>query len=134
MSDLLNDDYQVQTEQIMLELRLAIEKYRQVGALYELPPELEDLLRDQVPGALLPDYLQKMLEYWEISPGDAVSHRRLVSGWVFAGVKKLVRLLLGWYIEPGLARQRMFNLAMLRCLTELVTTLRAKEVDKPDAG
>ena len=126
MSEILNDDHQVQIEQIMIELRTELEKRRQAGGFYELPPALEAMLQQQVPGGLLPDYLQQMLQYWEVGPGLPVSHRRLFSGFIFAGIKKLVRFLIGWYIEPALERQRLFNLCMLRCLAELVSARRAE--------
>jgi hypothetical protein len=64
---------------------------------------------------------------WAVSAERPVerppSRRGRVHTWVFAPVKRMLRKLMRWYVEPLAAQQRSFNLTMLNLLDELTQRL-----------
>ncbi len=59
---------------------------------------------------------------FEQSPG----RRAHVQGYVFVPVKRAVRKLMRWYVEPLAADQRSFNLAVLSLVDELAERVEAE--------
>jgi SAM-dependent methyltransferase len=51
-------------------------------------------------------------------PGDA-SSERMVSGPLVAFLKRIIRRLTSWYVEPALDRQRVFNASVTRTVNEM---------------
>jgi hypothetical protein len=48
-----------------------------------------------------------------------------VQAWVFVPVKRVLRKLMRWYVEPLAAQQRSFNLAILNLVDELADRVEA---------
>jgi hypothetical protein len=48
-----------------------------------------------------------------------------VQAYLFAPVKRMLRKLMRWYVEPVAADQRSFNLAMLNLVDELAERVEA---------
>jgi hypothetical protein len=84
---------------------------------------------------------------WAVSAERPFEHapgrRGLVQGYVFVPVKRALRKLMRWYVEPVAAQQRSFNLAALTLVDELAERveaelarleerLKALEADRPD--
>jgi len=59
---------------------------------------------------------------FEQSPG----RRGQVQGYVFVPVKRAVRKLMRWYVEPVAAQQRSFNLAVLTLVDELAERVESE--------
>jgi hypothetical protein len=53
------------------------------------------------------------------------TRRRQVQGYLVVPVKRLLRKLMRWYVEPVAAQQRSFNLAVLTLLDELAERVDA---------
>jgi len=51
-------------------------------------------------------------------PGDAASER-MVSGPVVAFLKRIIKRLTSWYVEPAMDQQRVFNAAVTRTMNEM---------------
>jgi hypothetical protein len=59
---------------------------------------------------------------WAVSAERPLEHapNRRVRGYLFAPVKRVLRKLMRWYVEPVAAQQRSFNLAVLGLVDEIV--------------
>ena len=55
------------------------------------------------------------------------SRRGRVQTFLFAPVKRLLRKLMRWYVEPLAAQQRSFNLNVLNLVDELAERVEARE-------
>jgi hypothetical protein len=65
--------------------------------------------------------------FWAVSADKPLARRPGPKGWLAFQVKRLLRKLVRWYVEPALAEQRIFNDALLRLVDEL-----ARRVDELD--
>jgi hypothetical protein len=57
---------------------------------------------------------------------QAPGRRGLVQAYVFVPLKRALRKLMRWYVEPVAAQQRSFNLAVLRLVDELAERVDAE--------
>ena len=55
------------------------------------------------------------------------TRRRGVQAYLVAPVKRVLRKLMRWYVEPVAAQQRSFNLAVLKIVDELAEEVRRLE-------
>src|SRR2546430_1326881 len=60
---------------------------------------------------------------WAVSADRPLERRPGLKGWVAYPVKRVLRPLLRWYVEPLAAEQRMFNDAVLKLLDSLLEGL-----------
>jgi hypothetical protein len=68
---------------------------------------------------------------WAVSaerPLERPPNRRgLVQSWIFAPLKRALRKLMRWYVEPLAAQQRSHNLTVLELIDELTERVEALE-------
>ena len=57
--------------------------------------------------------------FWPVSADKPLERRPGPKGWVAFQVKRVLRKLMRWYVEPALAEQRMVNDALLRLVDDL---------------
>jgi hypothetical protein len=58
--------------------------------------------------------------HWTVSAERPLTRRPGLRGAILYPVKKLLRPLLRWYVEPIVHEQRMFNFALLQLVDELL--------------
>jgi hypothetical protein len=63
--------------------------------------------------------------FWAVSADKPLLRRPGGKGWVAFQVKRVLRKLMRWYVEPALADQRIVNDALLRLVDDL-----ARRVDE----
>ena len=61
------------------------------------------------------------------------SRRGRVQTFLFAPVKRVLRRLMRWYVEPLAAQQRSFNLTVLQLVDELAERVEALERERSDS-
>jgi hypothetical protein len=66
--------------------------------------------------------------YWPVTAERGLLRRAGPKGALLVPVKRVLRKLMRWYVEPPLADQRQFNLASLAMLDEL--TARVAELER----
>jgi hypothetical protein len=67
--------------------------------------------------------------FWPVSADKPLERRPGAKGWLSFQVKRVLRKLMRWYVEPALAEQRIVNDALLRLtddLTRRVDSLEAQ--------
>jgi hypothetical protein len=69
--------------------------------------------------------------FWAVSADKPLLRRPGAKGWAAFQVKRVLRKLVRWYIEPALAEQRIFNDALLRLVDELARRVDELERDRP---
>ena len=57
--------------------------------------------------------------FWPVSADKPLERRAGAKGWVAFQVKRVLRKLMRWYVEPAFAEQRSVNDALLRLVDEL---------------
>src|SRR5437879_5598891 len=57
--------------------------------------------------------------FWPVSADRPLEHRAGAKGWVAFQVKRALRRLMRWYVEPAFSEQRVVNDALLRLVDEL---------------
>jgi hypothetical protein len=57
--------------------------------------------------------------FWPVSADKPLERRPGAKGWVAFQVKRVLRKLMRWYVEPAFAEQRIVNDALLRLVDEL---------------
>ena len=57
--------------------------------------------------------------FWPVSADKPLEQRPGAKGWVAFQVKRVLRKLMRWYVEPAFAEQRIVNDALLRVVDEL---------------
>ena len=74
--------------------------------------------------------------FWPVSADKPLQRRPGPQGWLAHQVKRVLRKLMRWYVEPAWAEQRIVNDALLRLVDvltrrvdELEAQLRAREQD-----
>src|SRR6184192_4095225 len=63
--------------------------------------------------------------FWAVSADKPLERRPGAKGWLAFQVKRVLRKLVRWYVEPALAEQRIVNDALLRLVDDL-----ARRVDE----
>ena len=63
--------------------------------------------------------------FWPVSADKPLERRAGAKGWLAFRVKRVLRKLMRWYVEPAFAEQRIVNDALLRLVDEL-----ARRVDE----
>ena len=63
--------------------------------------------------------------FWPVSADKPLERRAGAKGWVAFRVKRVLRKLMRWYVEPAFAEQRIVNDALLRLVDDL-----ARRVDE----
>jgi hypothetical protein len=66
--------------------------------------------------------------FWPVSAEKPLEPRPGPGGWLALQVKRVLRKLVRWYVEPALAEQRIVNDALLRLVDDL--TRRVDELEK----
>src|SRR5207244_12483442 len=70
--------------------------------------------------ALHPAAMRALAErFWPVSADKPLERRPGVKGWAAFQVKRVLRKLVRWYVEPAFAEQRIVNDALLRLVDEL---------------
>jgi hypothetical protein len=87
----------------------------------------EELKRAIAPDARDPATIRGLAErFWAVSAEKPLERRPGGGrGWLAFQVKRFLRKLMRWYVEPALAEQRIVNDALLRLVDEL-----ARRVDE----
>jgi hypothetical protein len=57
--------------------------------------------------------------FWPVSADKPLERRPGAKGWLAFQVKRVLRKLMRWYVEPAFAEQRIVNDALLRLVDEL---------------
>ena len=68
--------------------------------------------------------------FWAVSADKPFVRRPGVKGWVGYRIKRVLRKLVHWYVEPALAEQRIVNDALLRLVDELARRVDELERDR----
>ena len=63
--------------------------------------------------------------FWPVSADKPLEQRPGAKGWLAFRVKRVLRKLMRWYVEPAFAEQRIVNDALLRLVDDL-----ARRVDE----
>ena len=63
--------------------------------------------------------------FWPVSADKPLARRPGAKGWLAFQVKRVLRKLVRWYVEPAFAEQRIVNDALLRLVDDL-----ARRVDE----
>jgi hypothetical protein len=63
--------------------------------------------------------------FWPVSADKPLEQRPGAKGWLAFRVKRMLRKLMRWYVEPAFAEQRIVNDALLRLVDD-----RARRVDE----
>ena len=63
--------------------------------------------------------------FWPVSADKPLERRPGAKGWLAFQVKRILRKLMRWYVEPAFAEQRIVNDALLRLVDDL-----ARRVDE----
>ena len=88
----------------------------------------EELKRAIDRGARDPAAMRGLAErFWPVSADKPLERRPGAKGWVAHQVKRVLRKLMRWYVEPALAEQRIVNDALLRLVDDLTRRLDALE-------
>jgi len=69
--------------------------------------------------------------FWAVSADKPLLRRPGAKGWAAFQVKRVLRKLVHWYVEPAFAEQRIFNDALLRLVDELARRVDELERDRP---
>ena len=64
---------------------------------------------------------------WPVAPGSTAERRAGIRGALAYPAKRVLRTLMGWYVEPFASDQRSFNYQLLRLVDELGARLRILE-------
>ena len=67
--------------------------------------------------------------FWPVSADKPLERRGGPKGWVAFTVKRILRKLMRWYVEPAFSEQRIVNDALLRLVDDL-----ARRVDELERG
>ena len=65
--------------------------------------------------------------FWPVSADKPLERRPGPKGWVAFHVKRVLRKLMRWYVEPALSEQRIVNDALLRLVDDLARRVEALE-------
>jgi len=65
--------------------------------------------------------------FWPVSADKPLERRPGPKGWVAFHVKRVLRKLMRWYVEPALSEQRIVNDALLRLVDDLAGRVEALE-------
>jgi hypothetical protein len=57
--------------------------------------------------------------FWAVTAERPLERRPGVRGWLAFQLKRILRKLMRWYVEPALAEQRIVNDALLRLVDDL---------------
>jgi len=66
--------------------------------------------------------------FWPVSADKPLEQRPGAKGWLAFQVKRTLRKLIRWYVEPAFAEQRIVNDALLRLVDDL--TRRLDELER----
>jgi hypothetical protein len=73
-----------------------------------------------------PSAMRSLAErFWAVSADKPLERRPGAKGWLAFQVKRVLRKLMRWYVEPAFAEQRIVNDALLRLVDDL-----ARRVDE----
>jgi hypothetical protein len=93
-----------------------------VDAVYK---ELRDALdRDQRDLAAVRGLAER---FWPVSADKPLERRPGPKGWLAHQVKRVLRKLMRWYVEPAWAEQRIVNDALLRLVDDLTRRVESLE-------
>jgi hypothetical protein len=70
--------------------------------------------------------------FWPVSADRPLERRPGPKGWLAHQVKRVLRKLMRWYVEPAWAEQRIVNDAMLRLVDDLTRRVEALEAQLKD--
>jgi hypothetical protein len=65
--------------------------------------------------------------FWPVSADKPLERRPGPKGWLAFQVKRVLRKLMRWYVEPALSEQRIVNDALLRLVDDLTRRVEALE-------
>jgi hypothetical protein len=65
--------------------------------------------------------------FWPVSADKPLERRPGAKGWIAHQVKRVLRKLMRWYVEPAFAEQRIVNDALLRLVDDLTRRLDTLE-------
>jgi hypothetical protein len=68
--------------------------------------------------------------FWAVTADKPLERRPGAKGWLSFQVKRILRKLQRWYVEPALAEQRIVNDALLRLVDDLARRVDALEADQ----
>ena len=67
-----------------------------------------------------PEAMRALAErFWAVSADKPLERRPGAKGWLAFTVKRVLRKLVRWYVEPAFSEQRIVNDALLRLVDEL---------------
>ena len=69
--------------------------------------------------------------FWPVSADKPLERRPGAKGWVAFQVKRVLRRLMRWYVEPAFAEQRIVNDALLRLVDDLARRVDELERRRP---
>ena len=61
--------------------------------------------------------------FWPVSADKPLVRRAGATGWIAFQVKRVLRKVMRWYVEPAFAEQRIVNDALLRLVDDLARRL-----------
>ena len=72
--------------------------------------------------------------FWPVSADKPLERRPGPQGWAAFQVKRILRKLMRWYVEPAWAEQRIVNDALLRLVDDLGRRVESLEAQLRDRG
>jgi len=70
--------------------------------------------------------------FWPVTAEKPLERRAGLKGWAAFQVKRVLRKLMRWYVEPAFAEQRVVNDALLRLVDDLTRRVEALEAQLRD--
>jgi len=70
--------------------------------------------------------------FWPVTADRPLERRPGPKGWLAYQVKRVLRKLMRWYVEPAFAEQRIVNDALLRLVDDLTRRVEALEAQLRD--
>lgn len=122
------DDENVNVKEIMKQIRENINKREYPN---DLTITLNEINNEQAINiSLLEEYQLVLNRTWNNSAVTPIISNRKIVGGLIVFVKKVIRKVLGWYINPIVERQTEFNANVVKTYNELISQIKNMELQK----
>lgn len=122
------DDENVNVKEIMKQIKANINKREYTNDLTNTLNEINNEQKINI--SLLEEYQLALNRTWNNSAVNPITSNRKIIGGLIVVVKKVIRKILGWYINPIVERQTEFNANVVRTYNELISQMKIMELHK----